>query len=224
MLLLEIMPAGMFGRTRMAIKPFQGNRGKKVALLFKPHILLSQMVLLSERLVLNPYWMEFLEEPRFKKKWLIWGKQTSAASFQALWFVVLVGCRTWKHFFLTCAPVSSTGHERRLIGRQWEGSRGSFTQHTWSLRNCFKKQGPHQSWTGIWVNLNNAPANRDNLRFHAAPTVCFLCSGGKLNSIHLASHFPITFKQKLQGQWFLLDSVLSSYPARLFQSKHIWLQ
>lgn len=111
-------------------KTLSRKQEKKVALWFKPHILLSQMVLLSEHLALDPHWTEFLEEPRSKKKWLIWGKQTSAASFQALWFVVLAGCCTWKHFFLTYAPVSSTGHERRLIGRQWAGSRGSFIQET----------------------------------------------------------------------------------------------
>lgn len=52
--LLEIMRAGMFGGTWTAIKPFQGKR-KKVALLSKPHILLDQIVLLSEHLALNPY-------------------------------------------------------------------------------------------------------------------------------------------------------------------------
>lgn len=59
--LLEIMQAGMFGRTRSAIKPFQG-KGKKLALLSKPHILQSQMVLLSEHLVLDLDWMEFSGE------------------------------------------------------------------------------------------------------------------------------------------------------------------
>lgn len=83
MLLLELMQAGMFGRTQTAIKPFQGKR-KKLAPLSKPDILLSQMVPLSEHLVQNLDWMESEENPRFKKKWLIWGKQTSAASFQAL--------------------------------------------------------------------------------------------------------------------------------------------
>lgn len=84
MLSLEISQAGMLGRTGTSIKPFQGKWGKKLTLLSKPHILLSQMVLLSEHLTLNLDWMEFEESPRFKKKWLIWGKQTSAASFQAL--------------------------------------------------------------------------------------------------------------------------------------------
>lgn len=65
-------------------KTLSRKQEKKVALLFKPHILLSQMVLLSEHLALDPHWTEFQEEPRSKKKWLIWGKQTSAASFQAL--------------------------------------------------------------------------------------------------------------------------------------------
>ncbi len=57
------------------------RKKEKNAVLSKPHILLSQMVLLSEHLVLN---LDWTESPRFKKNWLIWGKQTSAASFQAL--------------------------------------------------------------------------------------------------------------------------------------------
>lgn len=60
------------------------RKKEKLGPLSKPHILLSQMVLLSEHLVLNLDWMEFQENPWFKKKWLIWGKQTSTASFQAL--------------------------------------------------------------------------------------------------------------------------------------------
>lgn len=40
------------------IKAFQGKR-KKLAVLSKPHILLSQMVLLSEHLMLNLDWMKF---------------------------------------------------------------------------------------------------------------------------------------------------------------------
>lgn len=67
MLLLEIIEAGMFGRTQTAIKPSPGKR-KKLTLLSKPHILLSHMVLLSEHLVLNLDWMEFQENPRFKKE------------------------------------------------------------------------------------------------------------------------------------------------------------
>lgn len=38
-----------------------------------------------------PYWIKFLEESQLcKKKQLVWGTQTSAASFQALWFVAPV--------------------------------------------------------------------------------------------------------------------------------------
>lgn len=82
---LEIMAAGMFWQNTKGHKILSRKKGgKKVALLSKPHILLSQMVLLSEHLVPNPYWTAFLEEPCSKKKWLIWGTQTSAASFQAL--------------------------------------------------------------------------------------------------------------------------------------------
>lgn len=84
MLLVEIKQPGMFGGIQTAIKPFQGKKKKKLALLSKPHILLSHMVLLSEHLTLNLDWMKFQENPHFKKKLLIWGKQASAASFQSL--------------------------------------------------------------------------------------------------------------------------------------------
>lgn len=179
----------MFGRTRSAIKPFQGKR-KKLALLSKPHILQSQMVLLSEHLVLDLDWMEFFRRScALKKKWLIWGKQTSAASFQALWFVVLVGCCTWKYFFSTRLPSSSRQREHCL----WLGR---FIRHTWYPETVFKTKAAIGDEGGLGSpQQGRVSVLCQDLRVQQAPpTVCFLCSSGKLNLINLASLFPITFK------------------------------
>lgn len=164
------MQAGMFGRTRSAIKPFQGKR-KKLALLSKPHILQSQMVLLSEHLVLDLDWMEFFRRScALKKKWLIWGKQTSAASFQALWFVVLVGCCTWKYFFSTRLPSSSRQREHCL----WLGP---FIRHTWYPETVFKTKAairdegglgsPQQGRVSVLANTRGSEGS-------TSPTHCLL--------------------------------------------------
>lgn len=69
------------------IKAFQGKR-KKLAVLSKPHILPSQMVLLSEHLILNLDWMKFLPGPIFKEEVAHLGMQTSAAYFLCdLWLL-----------------------------------------------------------------------------------------------------------------------------------------
>lgn len=129
------------------------RKRKKLALLSKPHILQSQMVLLSEHLVLDLDWVEFQENPRFKKKWLIWGKQTSAASFQAL----ICGSCGLLHMeiflFSSLAYFQQTTWALLLIGRNWEEGRGSFTHGALKL---FKNRGHHWSWTAIWVHLNMA--------------------------------------------------------------------
>lgn len=146
--LLEIMQAGMFGRTRSAIKPFQGKR-KKLALLSKPHILQSQMVLLSEHLVLDLDWMEFFRRScALKKKWLIWGKQTSAASFQALWFVVLVGCCTWKYFFQLACLLPADNVSTVCDWAHLYGTHGTLKQ--------FLKPRPRSEMKVVWVHLNKA--------------------------------------------------------------------
>lgn len=175
MLLLEIMQAGMFGRSPKAIKPFQGKR-EKLALFSKPHILLSHMVLLTEHLSLALDWIEFQENLCFKKKWLIWGKLTSAASFQALWFVALVGYCTWNFFFSTCLPTSSRQREG-YFGLVITGKRAGSTQTSKArpTSELTSYSGPPQQ--------DHSPvlADRHNLRVQSTtPTFCFLCMGGNI--------------------------------------------
>lgn len=86
-----------------------------------------------------------------KKKWLIWGKQTSAASFQALWFVALVGRCTWKFCFSTRSLRSSRLRELCFwLVVAW-GKRGGTGLY---CRGHMVLRGHHQRRSVIWVHLN----------------------------------------------------------------------
>lgn len=107
------------------------KREKKVGLVSKPHILLSQMVLLSKHLVADSYWTEFVEDPCFKKKWLIWGKTNVSCSFSGSMICGSCGLLHMEIFLfnllsyfqqMTLVPF--------LIGPFWEEARVSFKQYT----------------------------------------------------------------------------------------------
>lgn len=110
--------------------PFK-EKEKKVGLVSKPHILLSQMVLLSQHLVADSYWVEFLEDPCFKKKWLIWGKTIVSCFFSG---IMICGSCGLLHMEIWLFNLLSYFQQTRLvlfsIGHFWEEGRVPFKWHT----------------------------------------------------------------------------------------------
>lgn len=172
--LVEILHSKRVWQCTRYHKTLSRKKGK-LTLLSRPHILLSQMVLLSEYLILNLDWTKFQENPRFKKIVAHLGER-NVSCFFSFWFVVVVGCSTWRSFFFTCLPVSSGQHERFL----WLAITGeTVSPQLFIMQGTLKpflNQGYIQSCTVIWIHLTKAHVQLTETFWSATPTVCFLFS------------------------------------------------
>ena len=113
-------------------KSLSRKKGKKNSpLLSKPHILLSQMVLLSEHLTLNVDWMKFPENHALKKAVAHSGETNVSCFFSGIMICGFCGLLHMEHFFsfrLACllpVDVVSTAYDWPRLGR---AQGGSFTQ------------------------------------------------------------------------------------------------
>lgn len=149
MLLLEIMQAGMFGRTRTTIKPFQGRRKNSArypSLTFFCHRWFC--------LVSTSYWIwigwNFKRTHGLKRSGSFGGNKRQLLLFRHydLWF-----SRAAAHgniFFQICLLTSNRQRQccfSLVVAEKRVG---------FEAVSKNKNQGHHQSWTVIWVHLNKA--------------------------------------------------------------------
>lgn len=156
------------------------------------------MVLLSKHLVADSYWMEFLEDPCFKKKWLIWGKTNVSCFFSG---IMIWGSCGLLHMEIWLFNLLSYFQQTRLvlflIGHFWEEGRVPFKWYTW---NCFKTTLELSCYLGA-PQQDHVLTSGDNVRAHVTLCCLFLCSGGKFHSVHWASHFQIKFYTRKHKLW-----------------------